>query len=95
MPAAVRRWACDATMLGIREDDGGNPLEVARAVRHPSRRLRRALRARDGACRFPGCGAKAFLHAHHSREWTRHHRTKLSELVSLCYWHHHLVHEGG
>jgi hypothetical protein len=56
---------------------------------------RRAIRRRDGGCRFPGCSARAFTNIHHL-----HHRAKggnndLSNLLELCWHHHRLVHEGG
>src|SRR5262249_44783883 len=57
--------------------------------------LRRALRARDGGCRFPGCDNRRFLHAHHLRHWARGGETSLQNLVLLCSRHHRLVHEGG
>ncbi|MGZ4126080.1 MAG: HNH endonuclease signature motif containing protein [Actinomycetota bacterium] len=43
----------------------------------------------------PGCGTRAFTHAHHIVWWERGGRTDLDNLVLLCSFHHRLVHEYG
>jgi hypothetical protein len=90
----ARRLACDASIVRIIERDG-RPLSVGRRTRSVPPALRRALRIRDGACRFPGCGQRRFLHAHHIEHWAHGGRTDLSNLVHMCAHHHRLVHEGG
>jgi hypothetical protein len=55
----------------------------------------RAIRRRDGGCRFPGCGTTAFTHPHHVRWWSAKGQTDVDNLVLLCTFHHVLVHEGG
>jgi len=57
--------------------------------------VRRALRARDRGCRFPGCEHRRFVDAHHVRHWARGGETTLTNLVLLCRRHHRAVHEGG
>ncbi len=57
--------------------------------------LRRALRARDGGCRFPGCGNHRFTDAHHIEHWADGGETSLGNLIQLCRRHHRLLHEGG
>ena len=57
--------------------------------------MRRALKARDGGCRFPGCTNHKFVDGHHIRHWADGGETRLDNLVLLCRHHHHLVHEGG
>jgi hypothetical protein len=57
--------------------------------------MRRALYARDRGCRWPGCTAQRFLHAHHVVFWSHGGPTALSNLVSFCSRHHRLAHEGG
>ncbi|GMU78386.1 MAG: hypothetical protein AMXMBFR46_11810 [Acidimicrobiia bacterium] len=52
------------------------------------------LHARDGGCRFPGCGERRLVHGHHVRHWTQGGPTVLSNLVELCAHHHRLAHEG-
>src|SRR5215207_1140567 len=51
----ARRFACDATVIALVEDDDGEPLDVGRKTRIVSAPLRRLLIARDKGCRFPGC----------------------------------------
>jgi uncharacterized protein DUF222/HNH endonuclease len=93
-PETARRLGCDASVVRILERDG-RPLSIGRKSRTLSPALKRALRARDRTCRFPGCGQRRFLHAHHIRHWAQGGRTDLSNLIQLCSHHHRLVHEGG
>jgi hypothetical protein len=94
-PETCRRLACDATVVAMIEAADGTPLDVGRKRRTPTARLRRALRRRDGCCRFPGCGRRRFVHAHHVVHWINGGETKLVNLILLCSYHHRLVHEGG
>jgi hypothetical protein len=93
-PETVRRLGCDGSVVRIIERDG-QPLSVGRRTRVVAPALRRALRSRDGGCRFPGCTHAHFLHAHHVRHWARGGPTELGNLVQLCSHHHRLVHEAG
>ncbi len=93
-PETARRLGCDAALTRILERDG-QPLSVSRRTRTIPPALRRALRARDSGCRFPGCTHNRFLHAHHIHHWARGGETKLDNLIQLCSYHHRLVHEGG
>ncbi|HET9769720.1 MAG TPA: DUF222 domain-containing protein [Acidimicrobiia bacterium] len=94
-PETARRLACDASVLTLVESAGGTPLDVGRKQRTPPAALRRALRRRDGGCRFPGCGRRRFVHAHHIVHWAAGGPTSLTNLILLCSRHHRLVHEGG
>ena len=94
-PETARRLACDATVVSLLEGADRTPLDVGRKRRTPPRRLRRALRRRDRGCRFPGCGHRRFLHAHHIEHWSAGGRTSFVNLILLCSRHHRLVHEGG
>ncbi len=91
----ARRLSCDASIVTLAEDAAGNPLDVGRKTRSISPALSRALRTRDGGCRFPGCGHKRFVDGHHIRHWADGGHTRLSNLVLLCRFHHRQVHEGG
>ena len=73
----------------------GSVLDVGRRRRTVGWRLRKALDARDGGCRFPGCGSRLRTHAHHITHWARGGETALHNLVLLCPFHHRAVHEGG
>jgi hypothetical protein len=93
-PETVRRLGCDGGLVAIVERDG-TPLSVGRRSRAIPPALRRALRRRDGGCRFPGCTHTRHLHAHHIEHWARGGSTEIGNLVQLCSYHHRLVHEGG
>jgi hypothetical protein len=90
-----RRIACDCSRVPLVEDDDGEPLSIGRKSRSIPPAIRRALRARDDGCRFPGCTHKYFIDGHHIRHWADGGDTSLDNLVQLCRRHHRLVHEGG
>ncbi|NIR31468.1 MAG: DUF222 domain-containing protein [Gammaproteobacteria bacterium] len=91
----LRRLACDASVVRMLVDGEGEPLSVGRKTRTIPPAIRRALKTRDGGCRYPGCTALRFLDAHHVKHWADGGETRLSNLVQLCRFHHHLLHEGG
>ena len=91
----ARRLACDATTVGLVEGADGEPLSIGRKSRSIPPAIARALRARDGGCRFPGCDRTRFTEGHHVKHWADGGETKLGNLVTLCGFHHRLVHEGG
>ena len=91
----ARRLGCDGALIGVVEGEKGEPLAVGRRTRAVPPAIRRALRVRDGGCRFPGCDRSRFVHAHHIRHWADGGETRLDNLVTLCSQHHRLVHEGG
>jgi hypothetical protein len=93
-PETARRIACDAALVRSVEVDG-EPLSVGRRTRTIPPALRRALRRRDGRCRFPGCENRLSLDAHHVEHWAHGGPTSLDNLVLLCRRHHQFVHEGG
>ena len=97
-PVAVetaRRLGCDGALVGVVKGDKGEPLAVGRRTRAVPPAIRRALRVRDGGCRFPGCDRSRYTHAHHIKHWADGGETSLDNLVTLCSQHHRLVHEGG
>ena len=92
--AAARRLGCDCQVVAVTERDG-LPIDVGRSRRVLSRRQRRALRARDRTCRFPGCPVPAGrTDAHHIIHWADGGRTELSNTLSLCRFHHTRLHDG-
>ena len=91
----VRRLACDCALVTLLEGVDGGPLSVGRKTRSIPLPLARALKARDGGCRFPGCDRSRYTHGHHVIHWADGGETKLANLVTLCTFHHKLIHEGG
>lgn len=95
VPAGTfRRLSCDSSKVQMTHGADGGTLSVGRRTRTVPPAIRRALRHRDGGCRFPGCGNR-FADAHHIRHWADGGETRLDNLVLLCRYHHRAVHEGG
>jgi hypothetical protein len=90
----ARRLTCDASVIAIVENEKGEPLSVGRKTRSIPPAIQRALNSRDKGCRFPGCTHKKYTDAHHIKHWARGGETKMSNLVTLCRFHHRKVHEG-
>lgn len=90
----ARRLACDASLVVLVENEQGEPLNIGRKTRTIPPALRRALKARDRGCRFPGCTQSRYVDGHHVQHWAQGGETKLSNLVTLCRFHHRLLHEG-
>ena len=56
--------------------------------------LFRAVAARDGGCRYPGCDRPVrFCDAHHIRHWRHGGTTDHDNLLLLCSRHHHHIHK--
>jgi hypothetical protein len=90
-----QRICCDTSTSLLVEDENGEPLSIGRKSRVIPPAMRRALKARDKQCRFPGCTHTHFIDGHHIKHWSDGGETGLDNLVQLCRHHHRLVHEGG
>jgi len=90
-----RRMACDCSVVHWHDNNEGEPLSVGRKTRSIPPAIRRALKRRDGGCRFPGCSCSRFVDAHHIQHWVDGGETSMDNLVLLCRRHHRLVHEEG
>lgn len=90
-PETARRLACDGSLLPAHDE---HAVGVGRRARIVPRRMRRALRARDGTCRFPSC-TSGRNDAHHIVHWAHGGKTCLDNLILLCRRHHRFVHEHG
>jgi len=86
---------CTSALSWMLHDSAGKLLDLGRRRRRPNATLRRAARERDTCrCRFPGCESGR-VDLHHIQYWSNGGRTSLDNLVSLCKYHHLLVHERG
>ena len=86
---------CTAALSWMRHDRDGTVLDLGRRRRRPNAALRRAARERDTCrCRFPGCESRR-VDLHHIQHWINGGRTSLDNLISLCKYHHMLVHDRG
>lgn len=75
----------------IRDRDGS-----LRAIGDPHHnipgRLRRVVLQRDGhRCCFPGCHRRYLVDVHHCDPWP-HGATEADNLVTVCRFHHNLIH---
>jgi hypothetical protein len=87
--------ACSSSWSWMLHDSAGKLLDLGRRRRRPGAALRRAARERDKCrCRFPGCESRR-VDLHHIQYWSHGGRTTLGNLVSLCKYHHTLVHDRG
>ena len=92
---AVERLGCDCSITRILLGSDSAVIDVGRSKRTVSGPARRALNARDGHCRWPGCDRPAkWSAAHHVVHWSQGGSTDLSNLILLCHRHHWMVHEG-
>src|SRR6267142_3469765 len=91
----IERLACDSSIARILLDSESIVIDVGRSKRVVSEPARRALAARDGHCRWPGCERPAsWSAAHHVVHWIHGGTSDLNNLILLCHRHHWMVHEG-
>lgn len=91
----ARRLVCDARLQLSVEDETGTVIGVGRTTRSIPAWLARLVRNRDRGCRYPGCRRERWIHIHHLIHWAHGGPTNLDNLISLCPYHHRLIHEGG
>ena len=95
-PEAARRLGCDAGIYRVVLGPRDVPLSAGQRTRLVPPSLRRILVARDGGCRFPGCDRPpAYTQAHHVKYWAEGGPTTANNLILLCSFHHHRVHDDG
>ena len=84
---------------GRREEilvDGQDIVHISAPTRIIKAHLRRAVLARDGGCVIDGCDSNYKLEAHHVIERSKGGPDTPDNLVTLCWWHHHVaVHRQG
>jgi len=91
----IERLACDSSIARVLLNSESTVIDVGRSKRVVSEPARRALAARDGHCRWPGCERPAsWSAAHHVVHWIHGGTTDLDNLILLCHRHHRMVHEG-
>ncbi len=91
----VRRMCCDGHTELVFEGPDHEPIGIGRRSRQVPGWLWRVLWHRDQGCRFPGCERQRWIQNHHIQHWTEDGPTDKKNLTLLCWYHHHLVHEGG
>jgi hypothetical protein len=91
----ARRLSCDCGVVEVVEGAHGMPLSIGRKRRTIPGSMKRALLQRDRTCRFPGCGNRLYLEAHHIVHWADGGETSLLNTLLCCSFHHRYVHEYG
>jgi hypothetical protein len=92
----VQRLACDGGLSRVLLGQESLVIDVGRSKRVVSGGRKKALRVRDGHCRWPGCERPAsWCDGHHLVHWLHGGSSDLDNLVLLCQRHHRMVHEGG
>ena len=93
--STAQMLGCTAALSWMLHDHDGTVLDLGRRRRRPNAAMRRAARDRDKCrCRFPGCESRR-VDLHHIQHWSNGGRTSLGNLISLCKYHHMLVHDRG
>jgi len=96
VPAHVVRHLAEHANLQRVLHAGALILDLGREVRYASEAQYRALVARDGGCRWPGCHIPAaWCEADHLRAYEQGGHTDLANLVLWCSHHHHEKHRPG
>jgi hypothetical protein len=91
----VERLACDCGITRVLLDSESVVIDVGRSKRMISAPAMRALKARDGGCRWPGCDRPPkWTQGHHIAFWARGGDSNLTNQILLCHRHHWMVHEG-
>lgn len=91
----LRRLACDARLQLVIEDPQSGTVGVGRTTRSIPPWLARIIRSRDGGCRFPECDRTRWVQIHHLVHWADGGPTDVDNLITLCGFHHRLVHLSG
>lgn len=94
--ATAERLCCDADEETVTHShDTGEVIDVSNRGSVIRGRLRRLVRLRDRTCRVPGCGMRARKEIHHLHHRGRGGTNRLENLLLVCSYHHHRLHEGG
>src|SRR5947199_1815880 len=81
---SIQRMACDCSVTRVLLNQESVTIDVGRSRRVISGALTRALKARDGHCRWPGCERSASMcDGHHLVHWIHGGPTDLDNLVLL------------
>lgn len=92
--AHARALACDAAIRPLLLGPDGQLAAYGTLGRAVPPGMRRHVTMRDRHCRYPGCGGR-IDEIHHVRHWADGGPTTPANLVALCWWHHHHIHQPG
>ncbi len=72
----------------------GTPVVVSRTSRAIPPAIRAAVLHRDGGCTIDGCSSRYRLEPHHIVPWARGGSHDITNLTTLCWYHHHVAIHG-
>lgn len=85
---------CDGVVEVTAKIAGGEAVSMGRRTRVIPPRLRRFVLARDDGCVIAGCTSRYRLQVHHIVSWSDGGPTDVSNLATVCWFHHHVVIHG-
>jgi hypothetical protein len=92
-PATLERILCGGRvqLIGMRDN---KPVWHTRASRSIPPAIRRFVLHRDGGCVIDGCSSRYRLEPHHEVPWGQFGSHDPDNLVTLCWYHHHVAIHG-
>ena len=90
-PDTLERILCEGMVEVLARTDDGQVLAVGEAGRAIPPKIRRFVLARDGGCVADGCDSRYRLQPHHRVPYAISRSHDPTNLVTLCWWHHHVV----
>ena len=83
---------CDGITEITVNSENGIPMSHGRHTRTIPPALRRAIIHRDGnRCAIDGCNSRNRLQVHHITPWSEGGPTESDNLITVCWYHHHIV----
>jgi HNH endonuclease/Domain of unknown function (DUF222) len=89
-PGMLEEILCKGNVDLVGITGKGRPLDLGRRSRTVGRKLRRHVLHRDGGCTVEGCYSRYRLEVHHVVPWSHGGRTDADNLITLCWFHHHV-----
>jgi hypothetical protein len=84
---------CDCVTTSVWLKKNGVPFDVGTPESEIPTRNRRAVKARDRGCRFPGCGRSSrWTDIHHMKHREQGGTHEIENLVEMCRFHHRYIH---
>jgi diadenosine tetraphosphatase ApaH/serine/threonine PP2A family protein phosphatase len=95
-PDVLEQMLCGGRVQVVGLDEHGIPVTSSPAARAIPPAIRHAVSYRDGACVIDGCSSRYRLEPHHIVRFADVGDDHPSNLVTLCWYHHHVaVHASG
>jgi hypothetical protein len=95
-PGMFEELLCNGNVDLVGLTENSRPLDLGRRSRTVKPKLRRHVLHRDGGCTVEGCSSRYRFEIHHVIPWAHGGRTDADNLITLCWFHHHVsVHREG